>query len=88
MADHGDRKTRPTSADVTAFLDGVADERRRADAWEVLDTMHRLTGALPRMWGSSIVGFGYQPYTHRTARSGTGSRSGCRPERPRSPCTG
>lgn len=25
--------------------------------------MRRLTGAEPRMWGSSIVGFGHQPYT-------------------------
>lgn len=63
MADHGDRKTRPTAADVQAFLDGVADDRRRADAWEVLETMRRVTGAEPQMWGDSIVGFGHQPYT-------------------------
>jgi hypothetical protein len=63
MRDYGDRKTRPTSAEVGAFLDGVADDRRRADAWEVLDTMRRLTGAEPRMWGGSMVGFGHQPYT-------------------------
>jgi hypothetical protein len=63
MPDHGDRKTRPTSADVASFLDGVADDRRRTDAWEVLDTMRRVTGAEPTMWGGSIVGFGRQPYT-------------------------
>ncbi len=63
MADHGDRKTRPTSADVEAFLDSVADERRRADTWEVLDTIRRVTGAEPTMWGGSIIGFGHQPYT-------------------------
>lgn len=63
MADRADRKTRPTSADVGAFLDGVVDERRRADAWEVLDTMRRVTGAEPQMWGGSMVGFGRQPYT-------------------------
>jgi hypothetical protein len=63
MADQGDRKTRPTSEHVGAFLDAVADDRRRADAREVLDTMRRVTGAEPRMWGDSIVGFGHQPYT-------------------------
>ena len=63
MADHGDRKTRPTSADVTAFLGSVEDARRRADALEVLDTMRRVTGAEPTMWGGSIIGFGHQPYT-------------------------
>jgi hypothetical protein len=63
MADHGDRKTLPTSADVGAFLDGVEDARRRADAGAVLDMMRRVTGAEPQMWGGSIVGFGHQPYT-------------------------
>ncbi len=63
MADHGDRKTRPTDADVEAFLDGVADERRREDAREILAIMRRITGAEPRMWGGSIIGLGNQPYT-------------------------
>lgn len=63
MADHGDRKTRPTTADVEAYLEGVADERRRTDAREVLDAMRRITGAEPQMWGGSIIGFGHQPYT-------------------------
>lgn len=63
MTDHGDRKTRPTSEDVGAFLDDVEDERRRTDAWEVFDAMRRVTDAEPRMWGNSIVGFGHQPYT-------------------------
>jgi len=63
MADHGDRRTRPTDVDVTTFLDAVADEARRADAREVLEAMRRVTGAEPRMWGDSIVGFGHQPYT-------------------------
>ncbi len=63
MTDHGDRKTRRTDADVTAFLEGVADDRRREEALEVLETMRRVSGAEPRMWGGSIVGFGRQPYT-------------------------
>lgn len=60
-----DRITQPTDADVTAYLDGVADERRRDDARAVLDLMHEVTGAPPRMWGTSTIGFGRQPY--RTA---------------------
>lgn len=59
----GDHETRTTDGEVGAFLDAVADDRRRADAWEVLDTMLRVTGSEPRMWGGSIVGFGHQPYT-------------------------
>ena len=63
MREHSDRKIRPTSQDIGAFLDSIADERRRTDAWEVFDTMRRLSGTEPRMWGDSIIGFGRQPYT-------------------------
>jgi hypothetical protein len=60
-----DRITRPTDEDVTAYLDAVPDERRRADALDALDLIRSVTGAEPRMWGASMVGFGRQPY--RTA---------------------
>ncbi len=60
-----DRITRPTGEDVTAYLDAVPDERRRADSLEALDLIRSVTGAEPRMWGASMVGFGRQPY--RTA---------------------
>jgi hypothetical protein len=63
MAEQSDRKTRPGDGDVRAFLDGVADERRRADARALLELMESVTGAGPRMWGASIIGFGRQPYT-------------------------
>jgi hypothetical protein len=58
-----DRKTRPNQADVSGFLDSVADPRRRADAQAAVDLMREVTGAEPVMWGSSIIGFGRQPYT-------------------------
>ena len=60
-----DRVTQRTDADVDAFLDGVADERRRADARAALDLIRDVTQAPPRMWGTSTIGFGRQPY--RTA---------------------
>jgi Domain of unknown function (DU1801) len=66
MAAEGtDRRTHPTDADVAAYLDAVPDERRRADALEALDLMRQVTGAEPRMWGPTMIGFGRQPY--RTA---------------------
>lgn len=58
-----DRKIRPTTTDVDGFLGGVPDERRREDARSVTDLMRRVTGAEPTIWGSSVIGFGRQPYT-------------------------
>ena len=66
MAEAGtDRITQPSDADVTAFLDGVTDDRRREDARAVVELMREVTGASARMWGTTTSGFGRQPY--RTA---------------------
>jgi hypothetical protein len=51
-------KTAPTSGSVTGFLDGVSDPTRRADCDALVALMTKATGEEPRMWGSSIVGFG------------------------------
>ena len=62
-------QTRPTGADVTAFLEAVPDERRRAESLAVRDLMERITGAPAEMWGPSIVGFGRQEYTNTSGTS-------------------
>lgn len=51
-------KTVPTAGSVTDFLDRVSDARRRADCDTLVALMSKATGEEPRMWGSSIVGFG------------------------------
>ncbi len=65
MATTPDRKTQPHDGDVGAYLDAVADDRRREDARAVVDLMRDVTGADPVMWGPGTIGFGRQPY--RTA---------------------
>ncbi len=54
-------KTRPTAADVDAFLAEVP-EPRRGQAQAVRELMTRVTGEPAVMWGSSIIGFGTQRY--------------------------
>ncbi len=51
-------KTRPTTASVAAFLDAVADPAQRADCRALAELMTDVTGEQPRLWGTSIVGFG------------------------------
>ena len=62
-------KTRPTGASVTAFLAAVEPPARRADARAVHALLREVTGARPRMWGPSIVGFGR--YRYQDARGET-----------------
>ena len=47
---------------MTAFLDGVPDERRRAEGHTMRDLIERVTSAPAEMWGPSIVGFGRYTY--------------------------
>ncbi len=51
-------KTKKTTASVTAFIDAVENEVRRADAKAVLKMLKEVTGEKPAMWGPSIIGFG------------------------------
>ena len=61
--------TVPTDADVTAFLDEVPDERRRAEGHAMRALMEKVSGEPAVMWGTSIVGFGSRPYTNASGTS-------------------
>ena len=65
-----DLKTKPTGADVTAFLAAVADEQKRRDCFALVEIMRDATGAEPQMWGDAIVGFGSQHYRYASGREG------------------
>jgi hypothetical protein len=51
-----DRITQPTDGGVPAFLDGVADQRRRDDARAATELIRDITGAEPRIWGARNPG--------------------------------
>ena len=65
-----ENKTTPTDQKVEHFLNTVADEQRRQDSFTLLKLMKQVTGMEPRMWGSSIVGFGSYHYTYASGREG------------------
>jgi hypothetical protein len=74
-----ENKTKPTGISVDAFLDGVADPQRRADAHKVRALMERLSGEPAAMWGPSIVGFGSYHYKYDSGREGDACRIGFSP---------
>ena len=51
-------KTKLNNASVTDFLNKIEDEEKRADSFEILKLMQQVTKQEPKMWGSSIIGFG------------------------------
>ena len=56
-------KTQKTKASVSAFLNAIEDDQRRADCKAIARLMQDVTGEKPAMWGPSIVGFGSYTYT-------------------------
>lgn len=66
----GEAKTQPTGASVEEFFAAVADDRRRADCRQLAKIMKRVTGAAPKMWGTSMVGFGSYHYVYESGREG------------------
>lgn len=58
----GESKTRPTDADVDAFLDAVTPARRREDGLALNAIFREVTGAEPVLWGPTMIGFGSYLY--------------------------
>ena len=53
-----ENKTKPTSESVEDFLNSIKDEQKRKDSIVLLEMMKKAIGEDPKMWGSSIIGFG------------------------------
>jgi hypothetical protein len=63
-------KTKPTRASFEAYLAGIENEERRKDCKELAALMKRVTGCIPKMWGSSIVGFDSYHYKYDSGHEG------------------
>ncbi len=74
-------KTQRTDASVEDYLAGVTSDRRRRDATTVLEMMRRLTGEEPKMWGSSLVGFGSYRYRYKSGKEGEWFLTGLSPRK-------
>ena len=62
-------KTLETTASVEDFINSAADtDQQRKDSFELLKLMQEFTGFEPKMWGSSIIGFGSYHYKSERSR--------------------
>ena len=74
-----ENKTKPTEADVGAFIEAVPDPQRREDGRKVRAMMERISGEPAKMWGPSIVGFGRYHYRYDSGHEGDMARTGFSP---------
>ncbi len=74
-------KTKLNDGDVEVFLNAVDDEQKRKDSFEILKKMKRITKNEPKMWGTSIVGFGTYHYKYASGREGDWFLAGFSPRK-------
>jgi hypothetical protein len=62
-------KTKQNDSDINEFINSFADtEEKRKDSFELIKLMRDVTGYEPKMWGSSIIGFGTYHYKSERSR--------------------
>src|SRR5262249_48479729 len=61
-------KTKKTDAGVEEFLNKIKDEETRRDCFAIAKLMKQVTHSDPKMWGSSIIGFGSRRLKYASGR--------------------
>jgi hypothetical protein len=82
MAKSAELKTKVNDASVEKFLNtAVKDEQELKDCYEILKMMKQVTKEEPKMWGSSIIGFGSYHYKGASGREGDWMLTGFSPRK-------
>ncbi len=75
-------KTRPTRVSVADFLRKKTTGQQLADSRELVKLFRGISGAPPKMWGPSIVGFGKYHYVYASGREGDAPLLAFSPRKP------
>ena len=74
-------KTTENEASVADFINTVTDEQKRKDSLVLLQLMEKATNEKPKMWGSSLIGFGSLRYKSASGREVDWFRIGFSPRK-------
>jgi hypothetical protein len=61
-------KTLVTDASVMDFVNALADEAKKKDSLVLLELFEKVTDMKPKMWGTSIIGYGVYHYKSERSR--------------------
>lgn len=67
MAKPANIKTKPTTSSVEDFITAIPDEQKRQDSFTLLQLMEKAAKEKPKMWGTSIIGYGDLRYKSPTS---------------------
>jgi nucleoid DNA-binding protein len=74
-------KTQRTDNSVSLFLDQIEPEQKRKDSHALVALMSQITAEKPKLWGTSIIGFGDYHYKYRSGREGDWFLTGFSPRK-------
>jgi Domain of unknown function (DU1801) len=75
------QKTIETIQSVSTFVKGIEDQQRKSDCFGIIEIIQKETGFEPKMWGSSIIGFGSYHYTYDSGHEGDAPLVGFSPRK-------
>ena len=76
-----ENKTKVTEASVEDYISSIEDEARRKDCEVLAKLMAEASHEQPKMWGSSIVGFGSYHYKYESGHEGDAPLVGFSPRK-------
>ena len=74
-------KTQRTDNSVSLFLDQIEPEQKRKDSHALVALMSQITAEKPKLWGTSIIGFGDFHYKYKSGREGDWFLTGFSPRK-------
>lgn len=69
-------KTIETENSVADFLAAISDAKRREGCTLIINLLSKVSGFEPKMWGTSIVGFGIHNYKYESGHTGNAPLAG------------
>lgn len=75
------QKTKEVDNSVIEFIETVESDRKKEDAYRLLDIFTRVTEYEAKMWGPSIIGFGSYHYKYATGHEGDAPLTGFSPRK-------
>jgi hypothetical protein len=74
-------KTKINDASVEKFISMVDDQEKRELSFKILELMKKITKEEPKMWGTSIIGFGTYHYKYKSGQEGDWMQVGFSPRK-------
>ncbi|MEK4947732.1 DUF1801 domain-containing protein [Carnobacterium sp. FSL W8-0810] len=76
-----ENKMQETTENVIDFVEKIEDDKKRQDVHRLIQLFSEETGNAPKMWGTTIIGFGRYRYKYASGHEGDAAPVGFSPRK-------